>query len=76
MEGKIIIYGRAGCAQCHASRRKAEDLGLDYRYVDLDQDEDTAHRLQMEGHRTLPVVETDDMTWVGFRPDLLGGCKA
>lgn len=34
----LIIYGRAGCAQCHATIRKAKLLGLSYRYIDLDKD--------------------------------------
>ncbi len=72
----LIIYGRKNCAQCHATRRKADALGLTYRYVDLDQDAEAAHRLQVEGHRSLPVVEADDATWAGFRPDLLEGYQA
>lgn len=67
----LVIYGRSNCQQCHATRRKAEVLGLTYRYVDLDHDKDAECRLQQEGHRTLPVIEAGDMVWVGFRPDML-----
>lgn len=41
----LIIYGRAGCAQCHATIRKAKLLGLSYRYIDLDKDKDARGRL-------------------------------
>ena len=71
MARDLVIYGRANCQQCHATRRKAESLGLAYRYVDLDQDADAECRLQQEGHRSLPVVEVGDLVWVGFRPDRL-----
>lgn len=67
----ITIYGREACAQCKATVRKAEQLGLAVTYVDLDQDEDTACRLHTEGYRSLPVVFVGDQHWVGFRPDLL-----
>lgn len=73
MPRDLVIYGRANCPQCHATRRKADTLGLAYRYVDLDQDQDAECRLQQEGHRSLPVVEAGDLVWVGFRPDLLEG---
>lgn len=73
MARDLVIYGRPNCTQCHATRRKADNLGLAYRYVDLDQDPDAECRLQQEGHRSLPVVEAGDLVWVGFRPDLLEG---
>lgn len=68
---EITIYGREACAQCKATLRKAEQLGLTVHYVDLDQDEDTACRLHNEGFRSLPVVFIGDQHWAGFRPDLL-----
>ncbi len=71
MPGDLTIYGRANCPQCHATRRKADALGIAYRYVDLDQDPEAEHRLQMEGHRSLPVIEAGDLIWNGFRPDKL-----
>ena len=69
----LVIYGRPNCQQCHATRRKADALGLAHRYVDLDQDADAECRLPQEGHRSLPVVEAGDLVWVGVRPDLLEG---
>ncbi|MDF3607737.1 glutaredoxin domain-containing protein [Paracoccus sp. DMF-8] len=63
MPTDLVIYGRVNCQQCHTTRRKAEALGLAHRYVDLDQDPEAAHRLQVEGHRTLPVVEAGDLVW-------------
>lgn len=67
----ITVYGRHGCAQCIATVRKAEQLGLTVTYVDLDLDPDMECRLVQEGHRSLPVVDAGDQHWSGFRPDLL-----
>lgn len=71
----LMIYGRPGCTQCHATIRKAKLLGLSYRYIDLDKDKDAECRLQQEGHRALPVVDAGDVIWAGFRPDLLEGLE-
>lgn len=68
----VTVYGKPHCPQCTATTRKLADLGLVYRYVDVTEDLDAACRLQAEGHLSLPVVEADDLVWVGFRPDLLG----
>lgn len=67
----LRVYGRTNCQQSRETVRKAEQLGLACRYVDLDQDTDAECRLMQEGHRALPVVEMADMAWTGFRPDKL-----
>lgn len=66
----LHVYGRSTCQESRDTLRKAEQLGLACRYVDLDQDTDAECRLTQEGHRTLPVVEMADMVWTGFCPDL------
>lgn len=71
MGARITIYGRADCHQCAATARKAEDLGLTFVYVDVDEDIASAARLIAADHRTLPVVEAGGQVWTGFRPDLL-----
>lgn len=67
----ITVYGRPSCAQCAATMRKAEALGLSATYIDLSGDPDTECRLAHEGFRQLPVVFAGDHNWTGFRPDLL-----
>lgn len=68
---ELTVYGREECAQCKATMRKAEQLGLTVTYIDLDQDPDTECRLVQEGFRSLPVVHAADQSWTGYRPDLL-----
>lgn len=67
----LTIYGRPGCQACSLTIRKAEALGLDFAYINVDADIAAAAQLIAAGHRTLPLVRTPAAEWAGFRPDLL-----
>ncbi|AUU86685.1 glutaredoxin-like protein NrdH [Leclercia adecarboxylata] len=68
---RIIIYTRDNCVQCHATKRAMESRGVSFELVNVDQVADAAERLKAQGFRQLPVVVAGEMSWSGFRPDLI-----
>jgi len=68
---RIIIYTRADCVQCHATKRAMESRGLAFEQVFVDQVPDAAESLRAQGFRQLPVVIAGDTHWSGFRPDMI-----
>lgn len=65
----ITVYSKPNCMQCTATTRALEKQGLEYRIVDVTQDDDALATVQSLGHRRLPVVTAEDLHWSGFQPD-------
>lgn len=68
----ITVYSKPACVQCTATTRALEARGLDFRVIDLTQDDDAFARVSDLGYRQVPVVIAGDEHWAGFRPDLIG----
>ena len=68
---RIIIYTRADCVQCHATKRAMESRGYTFELINLDNDPQAVEALRAQGFRQLPVVITDSLSWSGFRPDMI-----
>lgn len=68
----IIVYSKPACVQCTATTRALTARGLDYRVVDLAEDEEAYARVTELGYRQVPVVVAGEDHWSGFRPDLIG----
>lgn len=66
----IVVHSVPHCVGCTATKRKLDQLGVPYEAVDLTQESAAAFKEQ--GFGQAPVVVTDQGTWAGFRPDLLG----
>lgn len=72
----IDVYTKPSCQPCRATKRKLDQLGLDY---NEHQAADHMDMLSPLGHTSAPVVvvtdEGGDMVthWAGFVPDKLKG---
>lgn len=72
----IDVYTKDNCQPCRATKRKLDQLGLDYNERRADNNTDMLAPL---GHTSAPVVVvTDDQGvmvdhWAGFIPDKLKG---
>lgn len=72
----IDVYTKPACQPCRATKRKLDQLGLDY---NEHQAADHMDMLSPLGHTSAPVVvvtdEGGDMVahWAGFVPDKLKG---
>ncbi|WP_330983874.1 MULTISPECIES: glutaredoxin-like protein NrdH [Enterobacterales] len=68
---RITIYTRNNCVQCHATKRAMESRGFDFEMINIDHHPDAADTLRAQGFRSLPVVIAGDVSWSGFRPDMI-----
>jgi len=74
----VTVYGRPGCVACHYTRRKMDELGVDYEYVDIDGDH-AADLLEQGDWTALPIVLVDHPSytdgWCGFRLEKIRGLQ-
>ncbi|WP_369834103.1 glutaredoxin-like protein NrdH [Cronobacter dublinensis] len=73
---RITIYTRTDCVQCHATKRALESRGIAFDTINLDEQPEAIDTLREQGFRQLPVVMADDMSWSGFRPDMINRLRA
>lgn len=65
----VIVYSKPNCPQCDLTKRDMDILGIEYSTIDITQQQDQLERLISLGHRTAPVVETDQEIWSGYKQD-------
>ncbi|EOC1325335.1 glutaredoxin-like protein NrdH [Cronobacter dublinensis] len=73
---RITIYTRNDCVQCHATKRALENRGIAFDTINLDEQPEAIDTLREQGFRQLPVVMADDLSWSGFRPDMINRLRA
>ncbi|EOI5800009.1 glutaredoxin-like protein NrdH [Cronobacter dublinensis] len=73
---RINIYTRNDCVQCHATKRALESRGIAFDTINLDEHPEAIDTLREQGFRQLPVVMADDLSWSGFRPDMINRLRA
>ncbi|EPR9026362.1 glutaredoxin-like protein NrdH [Cronobacter dublinensis] len=73
---RITIYTRNDCVQCHATKCALERRGIAFDTINLDEQPEAIDTLREQGFRQLPVVMADDMSWSGFRPDMINRLRA
>jgi glutaredoxin-like protein NrdH len=68
----ITVYTKPGRAQCDAVFRVLDEMGVDYRRVDISTDREAREHVMALGYLCMPVVHTiPDNHFAGFRPDRL-----
>lgn len=66
----ITVYSRRGCMKCMMTRRFLNEHNLDFKEVDVDEDETAMAGLLELGIRSLPVVEdSGEVVCTGFDPE-------
>lgn len=68
-EKKITVYTKPNCVQCNATYRSLDQLKIEYNVVDLTQDPEAMQLVLSLGHKSAPIVVTENDNWSGFRPD-------
>jgi len=67
----ITVYSKPSCVQCNATYRALERKGVDFRIVDLSEDQAAFDMVRGLGYMQVPVVVAGDQHWAGFRPDMI-----
>ncbi|PZO85090.1 MAG: NrdH-redoxin [Micavibrio aeruginosavorus] len=65
----ITVYSKPSCVQCTATYRALDQKGIDYRVIDISEDQQAFEMVQGLGYRQVPVVVAGVDHWAGFRPD-------
>ena len=69
----ITVYTKNNCASCTFTKRKLQELGVNYQEINVDDDLSALGYLMECGLRSLPVVFLDDEPIVTgwFAPNIL-----
>lgn len=72
----ITVYTKNNCASCTFTKRKLQELGVNYQEINVDEDLSALEYLMECGFHSLPVVFKDDEPIVtgGFAPNILETC--
>ncbi len=68
MAEKFLIYTTSFCSYCQAAKRLLEQKGLNYREIDLTQDQELRQKISKEngGYRTVPMIFMEGKFVGGF----------
>ena len=72
MDKRVIVYSKDNCVQCKMTKQELNRHGIEFKEVNLDHvdnADDIRAKLREQGFQATPVVETENETWTGFRPD-------
>jgi len=67
----ITVYSKPNCAQCDATKKHLDKLGVHYTVFDVSEDEKALNFIVGMGYKAAPVVVAGFNHWSGFRPDLI-----
>ncbi|WWT35069.1 glutaredoxin [Enterococcus phage vB_Efa_ZAT1] len=69
----LTVYTKNNCASCTFTKRKLQELGVNYQEINVDEDLSALEYLMECGFRSLPVVFKDDEPVVigGYAPNIL-----
>ncbi len=67
----VTVYTLPSCVQCDSTKRVLTKTSVEYRVVDLSQDDEAMEYVRGLGYAAAPVVVAGDDHWSGFRPDKL-----
>jgi glutaredoxin-like protein NrdH len=68
----IIVYTKPGCVQCNAVFRALDEMGVEYRRIDISTDPEAREYVMALGYLQAPVIYAGpDEHFSGYRPERL-----
>lgn len=67
----VTLYSKNNCIQCKMTKRFLADQGIDFKEINIEEDQSAIDWLKAQGFRSAPVVISPAATIVGFRPNEL-----
>ena len=68
---KITIYSKPNCMACNFSKKYLEDKGIEFKEINVFEDDKALAMLRDKGYSEMPVVDICGNIHTGFRPELL-----
>lgn len=65
----VKVYSKKNCMQCKMTKRKLTQLGIQFEEHRIDEEPAALAHVKALGFQQVPVVETSDSSWSGFRPN-------
>lgn len=70
------VYTKPACVQCDMTKRMLDKNGIEYKTIDITQDQEALDMIIGMGFQAAPVVITDNDAWAGFQPDKINAIAA
>lgn len=67
----IKVYSKPHCFQCDGVKKYLQDKGIEFKEIDVFDDEGALTHIKSLGFQSMPVVDINGEFHTGFRPDLL-----
>ena len=67
----ITVYSKPNCMACNFSKKYLEDKGVEFKEINVFEDDKALAMLRDKGYSEMPVVDICGNIHTGFRPDLL-----
>lgn len=65
----LKVFGQPRCVQCKMTKRFLDEQNIQYKYIDVSQNEKELNYIKELGFSSLPVVEYGQVRFSGFRPN-------
>jgi len=74
----VTVYGAEWCPPCHTAKAYLKSRGVDYEYVNIDQDQARGREVaQKTGWTAIPIIQIGEEYILGFdRPKLDSALQA
>lgn len=67
----VKIFSKNNCMQCKMVKRFLAENKIDFEEVNIDEQPEAISWLKDQGFQSVPVITSDALTVIGFRPDQL-----
>ena len=68
---KITVYSKPDCMQCAFSKKYLNDKGVEFKEINVFEDDKALAMLRDKGFSQMPVVSIDGEFHTGFQPNVL-----
>ena len=71
----ITVYSKPNCMQCEFSKKYLNDKGVEFKDINVFEDDEALAMLRDQGFSQMPVVDVNGEFHTGFQPNILAKVK-
>ena len=68
---KITVYSKPNCYSCEAAKRYLNEKGVEFKEINVFEDDEALAMLRDKGFSQMPVVNVNGEFHTGFQPNIL-----